>query len=247
MARVTRQTLVLLAGLAAGATALFLLAANIFPDNVMAVYEGSRGLISAAYEESRALVSAATHTEEIDVRVPQPPLPTLAYSALPTLPYRDDDAYSVLSTWIRGYAKGRRMTIQAETGINRHSPSPDFVTFGVPLSCFPPQIRSEYAPAFNDFTAQNRLSWFLERSFDPNLKISLVPGRSVEAESKPNSKAALGGYFTFSAVGLSPDRTKAMLYVSQHDGRWGWGNYFLFKKQGTAWILVQTPACGWIV
>jgi hypothetical protein len=242
MARATQRTVLLLVGLAAGAAVLFLVAANVFPDEVMTLYDASRGLISTAYEESRALISAATHTEEMIVGIDKVPLPTP--------PYRDEEAYSVLSTWIGEFAHGRRMTIQAETTMHRHSPSSDFVVCGGPLSCFPPQIRSEYARAFDDFTAQNCRTWILERRFDPNLKISLVsePGlKTAVPKRRPPSKSALGGYFTVSAVGFIPDRTKAMFYVSQYDGGWGWGDYFLFKKQGTSWILVKTPCCSWIV
>ncbi len=182
-------------------------AANVFPDRTY-----------SAYSESRRWIDAAVHLQKLTFPRPAPP---------PFEIYTDSAGYSVFTAWIEHWARQRQITIQAETEGDTRQAS---------TSCFPEAVRSEFAEAFIDFSAQNRLHRprLLERRFGSHLNYSLVSKAGTPAVSE---------YFTLSAIGLSRDGTKAVLYVVHP---YAWGRYFLFRKSGTQWISIDAPFCGWI-
>lgn len=158
-------------------------------------------------------------------------------------PYTDTDGYAVMSAWKHYWAQKHVVVIRREMRADpllHHTPNE---------SCLSGPERLAYRDAMRDFASHWPERWALEDRFTPTAEFLIVAEPDLpEHESRPQIPANAGGYFAFSALGFSHDRTRAVLSVVHRDGIYGDGSLWLLRKtRNGEWVVLPGEGClGWI-
>jgi hypothetical protein len=172
-------------------------------------------------------------------------------------PLTDQDAYALYNMvihaeWPVRVAHAKQIVIQDTTEIGSISAPP----------CYPKGTdidNGQWGPALADFKRQNAQSWALLQQFSLDVPYELEGKedlgaffRARGADGWDDFNAAhpdSHGYIILSAVGFSPDRTKAIVYVAHHcGGLCGAGGYHFLERKAGVWTEARpnVEVCRWI-
>lgn len=107
-----------------------------------------------------------------------------------------------------------------------------------------------WRPAQADMERQNARTWKLLARFPTTIRHSLVPRADLEADDArlrqqhPGRSNYLPGsmeFAEFSAVGFSPDRTKAMVYGRTRSA----GGLYVLERTDGRWVVSSAWGCRW--